>query len=609
MRMRISTQQQKVSLKQLKEIFSIVPLGKWNWFFLVLFILSMAGIGSLISWYIGYLVGTFFNSENFKPAWETRMHFYFLLVVILFAFYVFEKVISIFNNLMLASAFNRYAKNMRDMLYLKFQNLPMNFFENEKTGDLMAAIVNDTENLSNALSSIVSNILSVIFTFVLNATLMFIYAPLLGLISIILVPLTGAIFIYITSKTKKYFRKAQDAFGEYNGYIEEILDALPNVRIHQKQDLVYKKFEKVSLNERNAGRKSVLFWHILFPSYNFINILNQLIIVSLSTYFFLNQIPTYGIKPLDFGIITSFSMYIASLTNQIMTVISFSNTLQNGLASWDRIKRILEAPDNTYQNKLGKLAFQKGEIKFENVNFHYPNVPDKLILDNINFNIPAQTSLALVGHTGSGKTTISKLLAKFYEPTSGKITIDKQDSQTISEKSWRDSIAIISQDTFLFEDTIWNNLKMVNEHLSDEKILEICKITQIDSFIQKMPEKYNTMLVNNGRNISEGQRQLLAITRALISERPIIIMDEATSNIDTITENLIQESFKYLNDQKTVVIIAHRLSTIINSDQILLLENGKIVERGNHKELMQNKEGKYFKLYNSILESDKQILE
>lgn len=604
MRIRMSNRSDKISFKDLKEIFSILPFSKKQWFLLFLFVFLTAGIGSLISWYIGFLVGHFFSSDNFEQIWKDQYSFYFLLVIILFFFYIFEKLISIFNSLMLSKAFNLYSKNLRETLYLKIQSLPMNFFENEKTGDLMAAISNDTENLANSLSSIISNILRVIFTFVLNATLMFLYAPILGLISIVLVPLTGIIFIYIISKTKKHFRKAQDAYGEYNGYIEEILDSLPNIRIHQKQNLVYKKFEQISLNERNAGRKSVLFWHILHPSYNFINIVNQLIIVSLSTYFFLNKIPSYGIKELDFGVITSFSMYISSLTSQIMTVLSFSNTLQNGLSSWDRIKRILEYKIPFEDEKLDSLKFIKGDIEFKNVNFHYPNLKDNVVLNNISFKIPAQTSLALVGHTGSGKSTISKLLAKFYEPSSGDILIDNQSSIKIDQKSWRDKIAIISQDTFLFEDTIFNNLKMVNPNIDNQKLLEICKLTKIDEFINVLPKGYETVLINNGRNLSEGQRQLLSITRALISEKPIIIMDEATSNIDTITEKKIQEALKYLSNKKTLLIIAHRLSTIINADNIVVLEKGKIIEQGRHFELLDNK-GKYFNLYNSILNEAK----
>ncbi|VEU58331.1 ABC transporter ATP-binding protein [Mycoplasmopsis gallinacea] len=604
MRIRISKRSEKISFKDLKEIFSILPFSKKQWFLLFLFVFLTAGIGSLISWYIGFLVGHFFSSDSFEQIWKEQYSFYFLLVIILFFFYIFEKLISIFNSLMLSKAFNLYTKNLRETLYLKIQSLPMNFFENEKTGDLMAAISNDTENLANSLSSIISNILRVIFTFVLNATLMFLYAPILGFISIILVPLTGIIFIYIISKTKKHFRKAQDAYGEYNGYIEEILDSLPNIRIHQKQNLVYKKFKQISLNERNAGRKSVLFWHILHPSYNFINIVNQLIIVSLSTYFFLNKIPSYGIKELDFGVITSFSMYISSLTSQIMTVLSFSNTLQNGLSSWDRIKRILEYKIPFENEKLDSLKFIKGDIEFRNVNFHYPNLKDNVVLSNISFKIPAQTSLALVGHTGSGKSTISKLLAKFYEPSSGDILIDNQRSIKIDQKSWRDKIAIISQDTFLFEDTIFNNLKMVNPNIDNQKLLEICKLTKIDEFISVLPKGYETILINNGRNLSEGQRQLLSITRALISEKPIIIMDEATSNIDTITEKKIQEALKYLSNKKTLLIIAHRLSTIINADNIVVLEKGKIIEQGRHFELLDNK-GKYFNLYNSILNEAK----
>ncbi|RIV16771.1 ABC transporter ATP-binding protein [Mycoplasmopsis gallopavonis] len=597
-RVNLTNKPEKINFNQIKKLFKLVPFKIKHWIFLILFVLATTGLGAFSSWLIGFIISQNFSQATFQN-WQTNKMFYFLLVGILLVVYALSRLISIFNNLIVSTTFNKYSFELREQIYLKIQTLSMNFFENEKTGDLMTIVVSDTQNLTDAISNIITNILNVIFTFTITITLMFIYAPILAIIALVLVPSSGIVFIWIISKTKQNFKIAQDAAGSYNGYVEEILKTLPNIRLHNQRAEVIKKFEEVSLLERNAGRKAVLYWHILFPTYNLINILNQLIIVSLGTYFLLNKISTYGVVPLDFGIITSFSMYIATLTNQIKTVLGFTNSLQSGLASWERIERILNLQDKNPDLGHFDLDYKEGLIEFQNVSFAYPNNPDKIILKNINFTIPASTTLALVGHTGCGKTTISKLLAKFYEPQNGNILIDKQNSKSIKQASWREYIGTISQDTFLFEDTLLNNLKVANNEISEEEIFEICKITQIDKFIQNLPNGYQTILNNNGSNISEGQRQLLAITRAIISKKPIIIMDEATAKIDTITEKLIQEAMNYLMANRTLLVIAHRLSTIMHAEQIIVMENGRILEQGNHQTLLNNPQSKYAELYNA----------
>ncbi|WP_426461294.1 ABC transporter ATP-binding protein [Mycoplasma hafezii] len=591
-------QKTKFKFKDIKEIFKLVPFSKKNWVYLILIVLFSSALGSGISWLTGFIMNKFFSAENFESTWAQNITFFFILLLVLALFYIFNQLLNIANNLIIGKIFSKYSFLLRKEIYLKIQSLPMSFFENEKTGDLMAAITNDTQNLSDSVSSIVSNILRVGFTFGITLTLMFVYAPILALIAVLIIPTSAIFFFFVIGRTRGYFRKAQDAFGAYNGYLEEVLDVLPLVRIHQQQDQVYKEFEKYSLAERDAGRKSVLFWHVLRPTYNFIHIVNQLIIIALATYFYLHNIPSYGIVPLNFGIITSFSMYISTLTSQIMSIIDFSSTMQNGLASWDRIKRILDLESVDTDPSLKELQFKEGNIEFKDVNFAYPSNLDKKVLHNISFKIKQGETLALVGHTGCGKTTIAKLLSKYYKPLSGKILIDNQNGTDVTEKSWRKNIAIVSQDVFLFEDTFMNNFKLVNKDISEGEIINICKQTQLDEYISKLPLGYDTLITHNGANLSQGQKQLISITRALVSNKPIIIFDEATANIDTVTEEKIQNAMKFLMKKKTMLIIAHRLSTIIDANQILVIQQGKIIESGTHEELI-NLGGKYSSLYTS----------
>ncbi|WP_036452517.1 ABC transporter ATP-binding protein [Mycoplasma buteonis] len=597
-RFNLQQEPQKFKFKDLRDIFKLVPFTKKNWVALITLLFFSAAVGAAISWLTGWLVNYFFNAVNFEQTWEKNFVFYLIILAVLILFYLFNVLINILNNLILGKIFNKYSFLLRKEIYEKIQSLPMSFFENEKTGDLMAAISNDTQNISDSISNIVSSVLRVIFTFVFTLTLMFLYAPVLALISIVIIPLSAIIFLKIIGKTRAYFRKAQNAFGAYNGYLEEVLDVLPLVRVHQQHNKILKSFEKYSLAERDAGRKSVLFWHVMRPTYNFIHVINKLIIIALATYFYLHDIPSYGIVAFNFGVITSFSMYISTLTNQIMAIIDFSSTMQNGLASWDRIKRILDLESVDLDPRLTDLKVKEGQINFDNVSFSYPLNLDIKVLKNVNFQIKVGNTLALVGHTGCGKSTIAKLLAKYYSATTGNIYIDNQNAKDITEKSWRENIAIISQDVFLFEDTFLNNLKIVNPKLSEEQIKEICKLTQIDEYINSLPKGYETVIQHNGINLSQGQKQLLSITRALVSGKQIIIMDEATANIDTITEQKIQNTLNYLMKNKTMLIIAHRLSTIIDAHQILVINHGEIIEKGTHQELL-NQKGYYHSLYQS----------
>ncbi|WP_084107644.1 ABC transporter ATP-binding protein [Mycoplasmopsis pullorum] len=583
-------------LKTLKKIYSFIPFSKGTWFWVVTLLISLSLFESFTGWLIGYIFDKFFNQNTIGENFETIKYFIFIgfliLAYVLLSFFewIHEKIIG--------PRLTKFPYQLRQELYKKIQAMPISFFENEKTGDLMSSITEDTDNLSEAINSIILDYINVIFTFSITLTLMFLYAPILAALTLVILPITSLFFFKIILKGRKFFRKNRMLIGELNGYVEEIVDALPLIRIHQQQEKILEDFKR--LNEKQALNqfRGSIYWSLSGSAYSIMKVLNQLVVISIGAFFLINNYPSYGITgQISLGLLTSFSIYVSTMTDQFSKILDFSNQIQNAISSWERIERILDLKPDQDQSQLGTLNFKRGDIRFNDVFFAYPKNPETKVLKNINFSIPSGKSLALVGHTGCGKTTVSKLLSKFYIPTEGTITIDDQEIREINESSWRENIAIINQEIFLFEDTIMNNLKIVNNQITDEEIIKICQLTKADKFIQKLEKGYQTVITHNGENLSQGQRQLLSITRAIISKKSIIIMDEATSNIDTITEKYIQEALNYLMDNKTMLIIAHRLSTIKNCDNILVLSKGEIIESGTHQELMSNSESYYAQLY------------
>ncbi|QZE12160.1 ABC transporter ATP-binding protein [Mycoplasma sp. Ms02] len=586
------------------EILKFISLPKKTWFILVSIFGSLALIGVGVGWFTGHILKSFFDSSSFDQTWESSKTSYFIMVFILLLIYLTTKILTMATNYIVNVTLQVFPYNLRDSIYKKFQRMPMSVFEREKTGDLMSAMTNDTSSLFETATTLITATFSILFNYIIAMTMMFIYAPLIASIVFLIVPVSGFVFLIILTKTRGLFLKSRRMWGVYNGFLEETLDILPLVRIHDQKDYVLKQFIEVSKKERDAGRRSVLYWHIIRPTYNFIKSFNSIFVIGICVFFYVNKISTYGITPLDFGVITSFSLYVSTVTNKFGELIDFTNSMQNGIASWDRIKRILDLEEINQDPSLKELKIKKAHIKFENVSFKYNQDSEKHILNNVSFEIQPNTITALVGHTGSGKSTIAKLLAQFYQTDHGLVSIDDQNANDYTQNSWRNQIATISQDVFLFETSIRNNLKNYSNKISDEEMIRVAKETAAHDFIEKLPDGYDTILWQNGANLSQGQRQLLSITRAVLSNKPIIIMDEATSNIDTITELQVQNAIKVLFDKKTILVIAHRLSTIRKADQILVMNKGEIIERGDHDLLIQL-DGHYASLYKTGFE-DKQ---
>lgn len=590
--------QKRNKLSRLLDLYSLFGLKKK--FLVLTFILSILYTAAYcsITWLVGFGFDTFFDPKNFNAEIFSK-HWYWIFIVTLIFSQILTQIFSLISNFIANKIVINFESKIRITLYEKIQKMPISYFENAKTGDLMSALTNDIYNITQALSPLIVEVLPTILFFVVAATIMFLYSPLLSIIVFSLI-----IFFLLPLKKlfktmHKNYKTLQEEKAKSSAFIEEIIDAIPLITLHQKQKEISQEFEKLNKNILKPNLKNVFYWNTVRP----LTFLGKNFLITLISIIGLlcvrNNFYTGGIKPLTFGILTSFTMYIGNLINHLLNAFEFTNTIQLGFASIERVENILNLKPPIDQEKLQKLNFIDGKIKFKNVDFAYPSAPNKTILKNINFEIKRGEILALVGATGSGKTTISKLLSKFYVPTNGNITIDEQSSININEKSWRNYIAIVSQDIFLFEDTIKNNLLCVNSNILESEFLDICKQTQIDKFIDSLPEKYETKIEHNGSNFSVGQKQLISLVRAIVSKKPIIIFDEATANIDSVTEEHIQNIVQNILEKTTILIIAHRLNTIKNAHQILLVKNGEIIERGTHQELI-NLKGEYNNLYSKI---------
>ncbi|ADV34561.1 ABC-type multidrug/protein/lipid transport system ATPase component (plasmid) [Mesomycoplasma conjunctivae] len=595
--------EKKISFKIFFKFLSNFQISKSVWIFTVLFGLLVASLTNIASWLMGFITDKFLDPKTFNLA-NFKMKDYIVFVVMLALVYVFIKIFEISQRVIVSKLSARLGRNLRLQCYQKIQQMEMSFYEEEQTGDLMSALTNDIQNITEAIWDILISVISIIFEFSFITIMMFIYVPLLAAIILAIVPINASVIFLIIRSNQKFYIQQQERLGEFNGYLEEIMDAFPLVNLHQQKENVAKEFDKYSRALIKPDASATTRMNIVFPWFHFSKTINLIIVIAASAAFVYYKVPTGGIKPLSAGVVMSFTLYLFRISDNISLLLEVINGIQHGLGSIVRINKILALVPQFDEVKLNELDYKTGKIEFKNVSFAYASKPDKLVLKNISFTIEKGKSLALVGHTGCGKTTIAKLLSKFYVPTSGDILIDGQSILKTKSKSWRNYIDTILQETYIFNDTVKNNLTVVNPNISDKDFNDIVEKTSVAEFINLMPEKFDTVLKSNGANLSEGQKQLIAISRSLIASKPISILDEATSNIDTITELKVQHAMKYLMKDRSMLIIAHRLSTIKNVDEILVINEGEIIERGNHDQLMKQN-GHYKKIYSLGLNDTK----
>lgn len=508
------------------------------------------------------------------------------ILITMVVVYIIHSICTFLQTKISAVLSQNIVKKMREDLFRHIVNLPVRYLDSNSHGDIMSRMTNDIENISTTVSQSLSSMFSGVLTIIGTVIMMTVLCPQLALLSCVTVILTVIATKFLSKAMKKFFTKRQVLLGNLNGTVEEMVTGYKSVVAYNRQENVIKDFNSVSDELTRVGIIAEILGGSMGPVMNVINNISFVIIAAFGGYFAINHI-------ISIGVISAFIVYAKQFGRPIDELAQIYGQIQTAIAGAERVFAVMDEPleDKSGDKNMDKL---EGVIKFKDVNFSYTK--DKQVLYDFNLQVKAGQKVALVGSTGSGKTTVVNLLMRFYDVDSGEILIDDVNIKDIDCATLRKNTAIVLQDTVLFADTIKNNLKYSNEAATDEQMYAAAAMSNCDTMINKMPLKYDTELMAEGENISQGQRQLLSIARAFLAQPKILILDEATSNVDTRTEKHIQDAMLKLMENRTSLIIAHRLSTIQDADIIVVMDEGHIVEADNHKELL-NKMGRYYKLY------------
>ena len=494
-------------------------------------------------------------------------------------------------------------KRIREHLFRKVQKLPVRYFDTNPTGDIMSRFTNDVDIIGEMLNSTLVQIFSGTITLIGTLALMLYTNWVLAVVTIVVSPIIAKIGTAIAGKSRKYFMKQQTDLGKVNGYIEETVTGQKVVKVFNYEENVVNEFSELNQSLRNSQVKAQFISGIMGPCMNAMSQVNYTLTACVGSIIAFASRWGGGVpfSALDIGGLTVFVNYSRQFSRPINELAQQVTNIMSALAGAERVFNVMDEAEEIDEGKKLVLNKVHGDVLVDGVTFGYN--PDKTILKDVSvFAHPGQ-KIALVGSTGAGKTTITNLITRFYNINKGKITIDGVDIKDINLECLRENIAMVLQDTHLFTGTIMENIRYGRLSATDEEVRQAAKTSCADMFIKNMPEGYDTMLKGDGSNLSQGQRQLLNIARAALSKAPILVLDEATSSVDTRTEKHINEGMDALMEDRTTFVIAHRLSTIRNADAIMVLENGEIIERGTHEELLEKK-GRYFELYTGLKELD-----
>jgi len=508
------------------------------------------------------------------------------ILIVMVIIYIIHSICTYMQSKLSAVLSQNIVSRMRKDLFLNIVNLPIRYLDANSHGDIMSRMTNDIENISTTVSQSMSSLFSGILTVIGTVVMMVALCPQLAALSCVTVILTIVATKLLSKAMRFFFKKRQVILGQLNGNVEEMVTGYRTVVAYNRQNTVVNDFDNVSDELTRVGIIAEILGGSMGPVMNVVNNVGFVIIAAFGGYFAINNI-------ISIGVISAFIVYARQFGRPIDELAQIYGQIQTAVAGAERVFEVMDEP---LEDKSGKKNMDdlKGIIRFKNVNFSYTK--EKQVLYDFNLEVKAGQKVALVGSTGSGKTTVVNLLMRFYDVDSGEILIDDVNIKDIDCDSLRRNTAIVLQDTVLFADSIENNLRYSNSSATDEQMYMAARMSNCDSMIRKMPQGYDTQLMSEGENISQGQRQLLSIARAFLAQPKILILDEATSSVDTRTEKHIQDAMVKLMKDRTSLIIAHRLSTIQDADLIVVMDEGRIAETGSHANLLAKK-GKYYQLY------------
>lgn len=507
-------------------------------------------------------------------------------LALMLAVYLIYSLSGLLQGMISANLSQRIVRQMREELFAKIIDLPVRYLDTHSHGDVMSRMTNDIENLSTTVSQALPSLFSGVLTIMGTVTVMLLYCWQLALLSFATVFLTFAATKLLSKKVRKYSRRRQLLLGQLNGTVEEMISGYRTVIAYQHQDITTADFCSTADALTKAGIRTDIFSGVMGPVMNCIGNIGFVVIAVFSGYF-----SAHGL--ISIGVISAFIVYAKQFSRPVNELAQIYGQLQTAIAGAERVFLVLDE-DAEDPSGVEMEQTQIAEVSFEHVQFSYE--PGKPVIEDFTLKVPAGKKVALVGATGCGKTTIANLLMRFYDIDGGRILIHGQNIQNIARSNLRQAMAIVLQDTILFSNTVRDNLEYGNEHATQELLEQAVYRSCCEELIQNLPDGYDTILTGAGENISQGQRQLLAIARAFVADPKILILDEATSNVDTRTEKAIQNAMQQVMRNRTSIVIAHRLSTIRDSDLIVVMDHGKITESGTHQELLA-KEGKYYDLY------------
>ncbi|WP_368654584.1 ABC transporter ATP-binding protein [Ornithinibacillus sp. 4-3] len=569
--------------KTIKRIWSYLTREKGKLTLVISMVLISSALSLLGPFMVGMAIDDFIVQQNVNGLGT--------LLLLLVGVYLMHSVSVFLQNYWMIGIAQNAVYKMRDELFRQFHQLPISFFDKRKHGELMSRVTNDIDNVNITLNQSVIQIFASVLTLIGTVGVMLYLSPLLTVITMTIIPVMFICMRWITKRTGPLFKLQQNRLGEVNGFVEEMVSGHHVIKTFSQEERVNTDFR-----EKNDQLQLSGFWSMVFSGY-IPKVMNMLNFLSFGLIALFGGILAFN-GYITVGVIVIFTEYARQFTRPLNELSNQFNVLLSAVAGAERVFHIMDETQEEADEKDAKtLDHIQGRLEFKDVSFAYEK---ELTLQNINFTAQPGETIAFVGHTGAGKSTIINLVSRFYNYTGGEILLDGIPLKQIKRNDLRSHMAFVLQDPFLFHGTIRENIRYGDLKATDEEIIKAAKNANAHDFIMELPKGYDTILNTDGTGISQGQRQLITIARAFLAKPSLLVLDEATSNIDTITEMKIQQGLKKLMNGRTSLVIAHRLNTIQEADQIIMLENGKIIERGNHDALVEQ-QGKYNQLYQNQL--------